>query len=64
MVEHQTATEKYSDPGCAYCSPGVRACRQGESETRGPGYCPSKIAQDVIDEARAVYDDPFVAKVA
>jgi uncharacterized metal-binding protein len=64
MVEHQTATEKYSDPGCAYCPPSVRACRQGESETRGPGYCPSKIAQDGIDEALAVYDDPFVAKVA
>ena len=64
MVEHQATTAKYSDPGCAYCPSSVRACRQGESEERGPGYCPSKIAQEDIDAARAIYDDPFIAKVA
>lgn len=64
MADNPTATPKYHDPGCAYCPPAVRACRQGEGETRGPGYCPSKIASDEIDEARALYDDPFIAKVA
>ena len=32
----------YEDPSCAYCPPRVRACRQGESAARGPGFCPSK----------------------
>jgi len=58
------SASKYTDPGCAYCPPKVLACRQGESETRGPGYCPSKIAQDEIDTARPEYDDPFIHKVA
>lgn len=44
---------KYTDPGCAYCPPSVRACRAGESEARDPGYCPSKMAADDIDAARA-----------
>ncbi len=54
----------YTDPGCAYCPPDVRACREGESETRGPGFCPSKIAADDIDAAYGVYSDPFVRRVA
>ncbi len=58
------ATSKYSDPGCAYCPPKVRACRQGESETRGPGFCPSKVAQDGIDAAWKIYADPFVRRVS
>ena len=55
---------KYTDPGCAYCPSTVRACRQGESESRGPGYCPSKIDQDGIDTAYAKYNDGFVRRVA
>ena len=54
----------YQDPGCAYCPPTVRACRQGEDETRGPGFCPSKIAQDAIDDTFEIYADPFLRKVA
>jgi len=54
----------YQDPGCAYCPPTVRACRQGEGPTRGPGYCPSRIAQGGIDAAGERYQDPFVRRVA
>ncbi len=55
---------RYRDPGCAYCPPSVRACRQGESEARGPGYCPSKVDPDGIDTAFENYDDPFTRRVA
>jgi len=60
----QTEDSKYHDPGCAYCPGTVRACRQGESAERGPGFCPSKIAQDSIDHAKALYADPITLKVA
>lgn len=56
--------EKYTDPGCAYCPPKVRACRQGESEERGPGYCPSKMAPDDVSHAREQYKDPETLKIA
>ena len=36
----------YEEPGCAYCPPSVQACRQGESDSRGPGFCPSKVCPD------------------
>jgi uncharacterized metal-binding protein len=54
----------YHDPGCAYCPPTVRACRQGESGRRGPGFCPSKVDDAGLDEARARYDDPEVRRIA
>ena len=38
----------YRDPGCAYCPPTVRACRQGETEERGPGFCPTNVDADGI----------------
>ena len=55
---------KYEEPACAYCPPTVRACRVGESEARGPGYCPSKTDQEAIDAARVKYDDPTDLKIA
>jgi uncharacterized metal-binding protein len=55
---------KYTEPGCAYCPPTVQACRQGESEDRGPGFCPTKVDQDGIDCAYAIYDDPEVRRTA
>ena len=64
MSENPSPQSRYRDPGCAYCPPSVRACRQGESEARGPGYCPSKVDQDGIDAAYAQYDDPFTRRVA
>jgi uncharacterized metal-binding protein len=54
----------YETPSCAYCPPNLRACRQGESETRGPGFCPSKVDDASIDAAGRVYQDPFVREVA
>lgn len=54
----------YETPSCAYCPPNLRACRQGESETRGPGFCPSKVDDAAIDAAGRVYQDPFVREVA
>ena len=54
----------YETPGCAYCPSTVRACRQGEGEERGPGFCPSKVDPQGIDLTREAYGDPFVARVA
>jgi uncharacterized metal-binding protein len=55
---------KYESPGCAYCPPSVRACRHGESETRGPGFCPSKTDAEGIDQAWERYQDPETQRVA
>lgn len=46
----------YEDPACAYCPPTVRACRQGESDRRGPGFCPTKVDPQALAAARAGYD--------
>jgi len=46
----------YEDPACAYCPPNVRACKQGEAEQRGPGFCPSKVDRATQDAARAIYE--------
>lgn len=54
----------YETPSCAYCPPTVRACRHGESGTRGPGFCPSKIDEAGIDAAGPAYADELVRKVA
>lgn len=54
----------YVDPSCAYCSSSVRACRDGEAETRGPGFCPSKVDPTVQCAARALYDDPETRRIA
>jgi uncharacterized metal-binding protein len=54
----------YDDPSCAYCPPTVRACRQGEADTRGPGYCPSKVDPEGISEAWEYHSDPFTMRVA
>ena len=54
----------YETPGCAYCPPTVRACRHGESEARGPGFCPSKVDEEGIERAWERYEDPEVRRVA
>ena len=51
-------------PGCSYCPPTVRACKVGEQDEKGPGWCPSKVDDEALVEGRAKYDDPFLAKVA
>jgi uncharacterized metal-binding protein len=55
---------KYDDPGCAYCPPAVRACRAGEADARGPGFCPSKVNPPAIAAASAVYQDPETLRIA
>ena len=55
---------KYEDPACAYCPPNVRACREGESTERGPGFCPAKVDPGSQAKARALYDDPEVRKIS
>jgi uncharacterized metal-binding protein len=55
---------KYEAPGCAYCPSTVRACRQGEGEERGPGFCPSKIDAEGIEAAWHEYEDEFTRRVA
>ena len=47
----------YETPSCAYCPPNIRACRHGESDTCGPGFCPSKVDGDGIDAAAGAYED-------
>ena len=54
----------YENPGCAYCPPTVRACRQGESDARGPGFCPSKVDAESLDRAWERYQDPEVRRIA
>jgi len=54
----------YEDPGCAYCPPTVRACREGESETRGPGFCPSKVDEESLSRGRELYLDLEVRRIA
>src|SRR5574341_909374 len=54
----------YESPGCAYCPPSVRACRHGESDTRGPGFCPSKVDDEAIERAWERYEDPEVRRIA
>lgn len=54
----------YQDPACAYCPGTVRACRQGEAEERGPGFCPSKVDPDTQGFARALYEDPETRRIA
>lgn len=54
----------YETPGCAYCPPTVRACRHGESEARGPGFCPTKVDQEGVDEAWLAYEDPETRRIA
>ena len=55
---------KYRDPACAYCPPTVRACRQGEAEERGPGFCPTKVDPAIQNVARALYDDPETRRIS
>lgn len=54
----------YEDPACAYCPPKLRACRQGESLERGPGFCPSKVDPHAQAAARARYDEPDTRKLS
>ncbi len=54
----------YPDPRCADCPPTVRACRTGEAEERGPGFCPSKIDPETQAKARKAYDDPETAELS
>jgi len=54
----------YEDPGCAYCPGTVRACRVGESGERGPGFCPTKVDPEGIDEAAAKYGDADIRRIA
>jgi uncharacterized metal-binding protein len=54
----------YETPSCAYCPSTVRACRNGEGDTRGPGYCPSKTDAEGIATAEDYLRDPFDARVA
>ncbi len=55
----------YDNPGCAYCPPTVRTCRDGIGEEHRPGFCPSKLGQEAIGAAWKTYDqDPYVRRVA
>jgi uncharacterized metal-binding protein len=54
----------YETPGCAYCPSTVRACRVGEGDERGPGFCPSKMDAEGIADADAYRRDPFTERVA
>ncbi len=55
---------KYEDPAGAYCPDNVRACRVGESTERGPGYCPTKVDLDGINDAASKYDDAEVRRIS
>jgi len=40
------------------------ACRVGESAERGPGYCPTKVDPDGINDAAGKYDDAEVRRIS
>lgn len=48
----------YELSSCSYCPSTIRACRTGDSEQRGPGWCPAKIEADTVAEGRGLYEDP------
>jgi len=54
----------YADPACAYCPATVRACRAGEAESKGPGFCPSKVDPACQSIARARYQEPETGRIA
>ncbi|MBI4291415.1 MAG: DUF1847 domain-containing protein [Betaproteobacteria bacterium] len=54
----------YETPSCSYCPDTIRACRQGEGEQRGPGFCPSKVDPEGIAKAWESSADPFAMRVA
>jgi uncharacterized metal-binding protein len=54
----------YDDPACAYCPSTVRACRIGEADISGPGFCPSQVDPETQAIARARYDDPETHRIA
>ena len=54
----------YNDPSCAYCPSTIRACRQAETQQRGPAFCPTKVDSEGIACAVAKYDDPEVREIA
>lgn len=54
----------YENPGCAYCPPTVRACRQGQMEERGPGFCPTKVDPEAIATAWGRHADPETLRIA
>ena len=55
---------EYEDPSCAYCPSNVRACRAGESDKRGPGFCPIKVDPETMEHAHALYDDAQVREIS
>ena len=54
----------YETPSCAYCPPTVRACRQGESDSRGPGFCPSTVDAAGLEAAAQCYEDSEIHRIA
>jgi len=64
MNDTKKTASAYNDPGCAYCQPEVRVCREGEGDDRRPGFCPSKIMPEECEAALARYDDPELQRIA
>lgn len=63
----EIAAEKaggYENPGCAYCPPTVRACRDGEQAERSPGFCPTNVDEQAIAAAWEKYRDPAIREIA
>lgn len=54
----------YVDPACAYCPESVRACRDGEANERGPGYCPGKVDPQTQQAAHERYADPETREIS
>lgn len=54
----------YETVSCAYCPNTIQACRQGESDKRGPAYCASKLDAEWGTEAIAWLSDPDSVHIA
>ena len=55
---------KPEQPRCAYCPPSSRVCDQGPPEQAGPGFCPSKVDEEGLQQGVSKYTDPSIARLA
>jgi len=46
------------EASCSYCPPTIRACRSGDSEKKGPGWCPAKVDSETVKHGAELYTDP------
>ncbi|MCW9034795.1 MAG: DUF1847 domain-containing protein [Alphaproteobacteria bacterium] len=54
---------KYDDPSCAYCPTTIRACKDGDEDVRGPGWCPAKVDPEGLEIGEGKVQDGYALEV-